>query len=69
MSYALHEALELHEITAFKTLCLTKSKTMKGLVSDERLKQIMQQDVDLSTRQLQELREVLTKAKQRGDMK
>lgn len=65
MSYALHEALELHEITAFKTLCLTKSKTMKGLVTDEKLKQIMQQDVDISTRQLQELRELLTQAKQR----
>lgn len=62
MTYALHELLEVHEIAAFKTTCLTKSKTMKGLVSDPALKQIMQQDVDISTRQLQELGVILSKA-------
>lgn len=38
MEYALHEVLEVQEMTAFKTLCLTKSKTMKALVSDPKLK-------------------------------
>ncbi|MBV2240948.1 hypothetical protein KQR57_14270 [Bacillus inaquosorum] len=42
MEYALHEVLEVQEMTAFKTLCLTKSKTMKALVSDPKLKAIMQ---------------------------
>jgi spore coat protein CotF len=62
MTYALHETLEVHEIAAFKTVCLTKSKTMNGLVSDPALKQILQLDVDLSTRQLQELGAILSQS-------
>lgn len=38
--YALHEVLEVHEIAAFKTVCMTKSKTMQALVTDPELKQI-----------------------------
>ncbi|MFD0049433.1 hypothetical protein ACFVHQ_08885 [Actinomycetes bacterium NPDC127524] len=64
MNYALHEVLEVQEMAAFKTNCLTKSKTMKALVSDSRLKEIMQQDIDLSTRQLEEYTSVLSNAKQ-----
>ncbi len=60
--YALHETLEVHEIAAFKTVCMTKSKTMKGLVSDPALRDILQLDADLSTRQLQELGAIVTKA-------
>ncbi|OBA07069.1 hypothetical protein A9D36_07765 [Bacillus subtilis] len=63
MEYALHEALEVQEMTAFKTLCLTKSKAMKALVSDPKLKEIMQQDVDITTRQLQEFASILSNAK------
>lgn len=63
MPYALHETLEVHEIAAFKSTCLTKSKTMKGLVSDPKLKEILQADVDIGTRQLQELRELLNQSK------
>lgn len=64
MDYTLHEVLEVQEIAAFKTVCLTKSKTMKALVSDQQLKDFMQQDVDISTRQLQELASILSNAKQ-----
>jgi similar to spore coat protein len=60
--YALHETLEAHEIAAFKTVCMTKSKTMQALVSDAELKQILQDDVQLCTRQLQELGALLSKA-------
>lgn len=42
MASALHELLEIQEMASFKSLCLTKSKTMKALVSDPRLKEIMQ---------------------------
>lgn len=63
MDYALHEVLEVQEMTAFKTVCLTKSKTMKALVSDPQLKAIMQQDVDITTRQLQEFASILSNAK------
>ena len=60
MNYALHEALEVHEITAFKTVCLTKSKTMKTLVSDQALIGILQQDIQVSSRQLEELDALLS---------
>ncbi len=62
MPYALHETLEVHEIAAFKTICMTKSKTMDALVSDKELKAILRLDVDLSTRHLEELRTVLQRA-------
>ncbi|MDB5053031.1 MAG: hypothetical protein JWM44_1081 [Bacilli bacterium] len=61
-TYALHETLEVHEMAAFKTVCMTKSKTMQALVSDLELKQILQEDVEISTRQLQELGALLSKA-------
>ncbi|OZT11354.1 hypothetical protein CHN50_17455 [Priestia aryabhattai] len=64
MNYGLHEVLELQEVAAFKTTCLTKSKTMKALVSDPLLKDIMQQDIDVSTRQLQEYASILSNVKQ-----
>ncbi|MDN4072939.1 hypothetical protein [Fictibacillus terranigra] len=64
MNYALHEVLEVQEMAAFKTNCLTKSKTMRALVSDPRLKEMMQQDIDLSTSQLNEYTSVLSNAKQ-----
>ncbi|KAF6628212.1 hypothetical protein T3H97_12635 [Paenibacillus sp. LX16] len=60
-NYALHEMLEVHEIAAFKTVCKTKSKTMQALVTDPELMQILQQDVQLSQQQLQELGGVLSK--------
>ena len=63
MNYALHEVLELQEIAAFKTTCLTKSKTMRALVSDTVLKDIMQQDISISTRQLEEYSTILSKSK------
>lgn len=59
-NYALHEMLEVHEIAAFKTVCMTKSKTMQALVTDPELNQILQQDVQLSQQQLQELGGVLS---------
>lgn len=61
-NYALHEMLEVHEIAAFKTVCLTKSKTMRALVTDPELIEILQHDVQLSQQQLQELSGALSKA-------
>jgi hypothetical protein len=62
MTYGLHEQLEVHEIAALKTICLTKSKTMHALVADETLRQLLADDVKISTRQLQELGMLLSKA-------
>ncbi|UKS27973.1 hypothetical protein LOZ80_03225 [Paenibacillus sp. HWE-109] len=66
-NYALHEMLAVHEMAAFKTVCLTKSKTMQALVTDPELIQILQQDVQLSQQQLQELGGVLSKVTLIGD--
>ncbi|HZG57072.1 hypothetical protein [Paenibacillus sp.] len=53
----------MHELAAFKTVGLTKSKTMKALVTDEKLKALLQEDVEQSTRHLEQFRALLTKAK------
>ncbi|HBU82589.1 MULTISPECIES: hypothetical protein [Paenibacillus] len=60
-TYAMHEALEVHEIAAFKTVCMTKSKTMQALVTDPELKLILQQDAAMSSDQLAELASIMTK--------
>ncbi|GED34762.1 hypothetical protein [Brevibacillus centrosporus] len=65
MPYGLHEQLEVHEIATFKTICMTKSKTMQAIVSDDALRQLLAEDVDVSTRQLEELSEILSKASTR----
>jgi len=67
-TYAWHETLEAHEIAAFKTVGMTKAKTMQALVSDPELVRIMQHDVDVSTRQLQELSDLLSNAQQQGEI-
>ncbi len=59
--FALHETLEMLEITTFKTVALTKAKTMQALISDMELKAILQRDVDTSTRHLEELAAFLSR--------
>ncbi|MGM1022945.1 MAG: hypothetical protein ACQEXV_21145 [Bacillota bacterium] len=54
-----HEKLELHELLTFKTTCLTKSQTMIPLVSDTNLKNILQQDVNGGTQDIQQLKNLL----------
>jgi len=61
-TYALHETWDVHEMAAFKAICLTKSKTMQMLVSDPALKDIMRYDVETTTRQLEELGGLLRRA-------
>lgn len=39
---ATHEAVDLHEIVNFKTLCIAKSKLMQWLLFDQELKDLMQ---------------------------
>lgn len=55
-----HEKVDLHELLTFKTLCLTKTNTMKGLVDCKELQSIMEQDVQNSKRQIQQLQGFLT---------
>lgn len=44
----IHETMELHEILNFKTICMTKSKLLQGLVFDQDLKALMEKEVQIS---------------------
>ncbi|WP_047150313.1 hypothetical protein [Aneurinibacillus tyrosinisolvens] len=59
---ALHETLESHELLSFQNLCCTKSSMMQLLASDEGLKSILQQDVEITKRQIKELQSILSRA-------
>ncbi|MHC5561585.1 spore gernimation protein GerQ [Bacillus spizizenii] len=59
---AAHEAVDLHEIVNFKTLCIAKSKLMQGLVFDKDLKDLMQKDVQQSIQDLTDLQAVYERA-------
>ncbi len=59
---AAHEAVDLHEIVNFKTLCIAKSKLMQGLVFDQDLKDLMQKDVQQSIQDLTDLQTVYERA-------
>lgn len=61
-SLALHEALEVHEILNFKTICMTKSKLMEGLVTDKDLKALLGKDVQQSIDAINNLQNLLSKA-------
>lgn len=57
--YATHELLEVHEILTFKTACVAKSKVFSGLVEDKKLKEILEEDIELSTKAIKDLRKIL----------
>ncbi|MBL3646386.1 spore gernimation protein GerQ [Bacillus vallismortis] len=59
---AAHEAVDLHEIVNFKTLCIAKSKLMQGLVFDQDLKDLMQNDVQQAIQDLTDLQAVYERA-------
>jgi similar to spore coat protein len=50
-----HETMEIHEMLNFKTLCLAQSKFMQGLVFDRDLKHLMQKDVELTIKHIEQL--------------
>jgi similar to spore coat protein len=60
----LHETLEIHELLAFKSLSLTKSTTMSGLVQDVELKTILSNNLGTGRNHIQQLQRFLT---DRGD--
>ncbi|MGG1370021.1 hypothetical protein ABE322_30255, partial [Priestia megaterium] len=59
---AMHETLEVHEILTLKTSCVTKGTVMLELVEDEKLKKILEEDVETSTKAIDELQKILKKA-------
>ena len=59
---AMHETLEVHEILTLKTSYVTKGTAMLELVEDEKLKKILEEDVQTSTEAINELKKILKKA-------
>ncbi|WP_370670820.1 spore coat protein [Alicyclobacillus acidiphilus] len=57
-----HEMMELHELLNFKTICAAKAKAIDGLVTDEQLKALVQQDLQQSLKALDELQTLLGRA-------
>ena len=51
---ALHEQLEVHEVLLFKTNCVMKGKMFVDLVQDDNLKEILQEDLELSVKAIKD---------------
>ncbi|MER2112624.1 MAG: spore coat protein [Solibacillus isronensis] len=56
---ALHEQLEVHEVLIFKTTCVTKGKLFSPLVQDKKLKEILDEDLELSVKAIKDLKKLL----------
>ncbi|WP_236026266.1 hypothetical protein [Alicyclobacillus suci] len=56
-----HETMEVHELLAFKNVCMTKSVTMKALVSDEKLKNLLQTCASTDKQHIQDLQGLLSR--------
>jgi len=54
-----HETLDLHELLTMKTVGATKSSVMGGLVKDEQLKALLQQDLKTCQEHIRELQGLL----------
>jgi similar to spore coat protein len=59
-----HETLELHELLTFKSLCLTKSSTMSGLVQDNELKNLLSQDATQTRSHIESLQQFIPRKEQ-----
>lgn len=57
----LHETMELHELLNFKTICMTTSKMIQGVVFDQDLKSLLEKDVQQSIQSVNVLKGLLTK--------
>lgn len=54
-----HETFELHELLTFKNVSATKASSMIGLVQDQELKMLMQQDFSTSQMHIRELKDLI----------
>jgi similar to spore coat protein len=52
----LHETMEIHELLNFKTICMTASKLIQGVVFDQDLKALLGKDVQQSMQAVNVLR-------------
>jgi similar to spore coat protein len=44
----MQETMQIHELLNFKTICMTKSKLIQGVVFDQELKGLLEKDVQQS---------------------
>ena len=58
----LNETMQVHEMLNLKTICMTTSKMMEGVVFDQELKGLLEKDVQKSIITIQGLQELLKKA-------
>jgi similar to spore coat protein len=57
-----NETMQVHEILNLKTICMTTSKMMEGIVFDQELKALLEKDVQQSITDIEELQSLLAKA-------
>lgn len=57
-----NETMQIHEMLNFKTVCMTTSKMMEGVVFDQDLKALFEKDVKQSITAINSLKTLLTKA-------
>jgi len=59
---SLNETMQIHELLNLKTICMTTSKMMEGVVFDQELKQLLEKDVQGSIEDIKQLKLLLQKA-------
>lgn len=59
---ALNETMQIHEMLNFKTICMSTSKAMEGVVFDQELKALLEKDVQQSIKAAKELQTLLKKS-------
>jgi similar to spore coat protein len=57
-----NETMQVHEMLNFKTVCMTTSKMMEGVVFDQDLKALLEKDVQKSITTISGLQQLLKKA-------
>jgi similar to spore coat protein len=57
-----NETMQVHEILNFKTISMSTSKMMEGVVFDQDLKALLERDVQQSILSIQELQKLISKA-------
>lgn len=59
---ALNETMQIHELLNFKTIFMTTSKLMEGVVFDQDLKKLLEKSVRLSMSDIAGLQALLKRA-------
>ena len=57
-----NETMQIHEMLNFKTVCMTTSKMMEGVVFDQDLKALFEKDVKQSITAINALQNLLARA-------